>query len=604
MESNLKNNIGLLVWGTKRGEQNFFNSDNLDLDLELNTESLKDIRAYIGCNKTLVKFFSISFSKNYRINTGYLTLIDQTNRNGYLAISLFVPHNLKSEEGEKKILDKLIELYQKVNIDSDSGRILSIREKPDLFYQIINESIFETSVHNSPSITSSKKDFAQVICTESSDIDNFNNDPYRPEFYDYHQVLFLEEKILDEIYYSSSIPVLTSKPVVDYYDLELEIKDENNELVTDSCKVENLQLKGLRSDAVLTGTITKAHYEDIVVTDSLQKLETHPDKEKTKIFRATLKLKTYRVEVKLVDRYDNSINKASVECKGRSLSINDGIVIIETTHNKDNKVKIKWEESHEFIEVKIKDKELLNEKKTITNRSFINSKKGGNSGMTSGAKEGNSKLIPKGGKYKTIKAIFISLAIIGVFVMSYLFLISESPKERFDEMDSRIKKEIEAQEISKIKLGAYDSINNEFNKEYKELKSNLKKGDEIYKSCDNRINEINNWNRFDKKSIIDLKKYKNSKHKLYLEKSNELINILDNEAWSNINEKNDTTQLNNYIENFSEHKVEAEELLKNLRKKKVQKPSKSVESSQKKLESTKTEDTKKEGNPIDLIIPD
>ena len=91
---------------------------------------------------------------------------------------------------------------------------------------------------------------------------------------------------------------------------------------------------------------------------------------------------------------------------------------------------------------------------------------------------------------------------------------------------------------------------------------------------------------------------------MYLEKSNELINILDNEAWSNINEKNDTTQLNNYIENFSEHKVEAEELLKNLRKKKVQKPSKSVESSQKKLESTKTEDTKKEGNPIDLIIPD
>ena len=122
--SRVNTDLGLVAWGMKLGKQTFFSVgyanggspiDDKSKEIE---NTLEDLRGIIKIPYVDEVFYSLEFTNTEKVYTIYKTIHDWANRtSSFLALSLFVPHDVEVTKGVSVALNSLLAIYDKEYID-------------------------------------------------------------------------------------------------------------------------------------------------------------------------------------------------------------------------------------------------------------------------------------------------------------------------------------------------------------------------------------------------------------------------------------------------------------------------------------------------------
>jgi hypothetical protein len=183
------NKVGLITWGTKDGTQTFFYRDVVQKQVDIR-HSLKDMRSIVEMNELNKNFYSIEIEKEMVIYNIYKSIQDWRNRNkGFLAISLFVPHDIKFSENIIFLLNSLMKIYEDKYLDSNL-RIKTEPENQKLFYDTIDSfAVIPIKRRNQFGISTSKS--AYIEYDNEKQVEAFLDNVFLEKFYKYKEIFFL-----------------------------------------------------------------------------------------------------------------------------------------------------------------------------------------------------------------------------------------------------------------------------------------------------------------------------------------------------------------------------------------------------------------------------
>lgn len=186
------NNIEIAVWGLKLGHQIFFSSNGLNTASNDVTDVLEDIRGVVNFSTPGICFHSVELSEKYQIFSVYRTIYDWVGREGYFAISLFVPHGRELPPGRcYTLLQELLNLYERNYID-DRNKIVNYKEDVTLFTRILDEK-GKLQPASSGTVVGSGNRYAQVRYTGTGDLIAFLDSPCRSEYAEFKEIFFINE---------------------------------------------------------------------------------------------------------------------------------------------------------------------------------------------------------------------------------------------------------------------------------------------------------------------------------------------------------------------------------------------------------------------------
>ncbi|MFM9947411.1 MAG: hypothetical protein ACKV1O_05690 [Saprospiraceae bacterium] len=225
--------IGLIAWGTKLGWKVFFNSENTSPQQPEIRRTLEDVRSIIQINYANLIFYSLEFTGKYKVYTLYKTIHDWDNRsNGYLALSLFVPYDLRFADGAKSVLKKMLRIYDERYID-ESLRIKKNKEDAALFLDVMHNShtipypVMGEKRPNHENCTS----YAYIEYEREEEIDGFFKNPNLPEFAPYKEIFFLPGKN-DQLSATKSVTLISVDSRSLAFPIKFSLLDNNGNLIT------------------------------------------------------------------------------------------------------------------------------------------------------------------------------------------------------------------------------------------------------------------------------------------------------------------------------------------------------------------------------------
>ncbi len=342
MNNNSKH-IGLVAWGTKRGEQKFFHSEHIDISSPTIRDTLKDIRSAIRYEAVMKDFYGLEFTKEYKVFTSYLSLYDQSNSSGgYLALTLYIPHGLKSDKPVRELLGELQQVYKDYYID-ESYRLTTKREDPQLFFDIIDKSSFSDIQKHSWIDSPQKEEFGRIFYKKNDELDAFFADPYRREFVKYQEIFLLQEALESVFNFSGRMHTLRLKAQQKRYNLELVIRDHSGcELSAESYEILGANtsvITRLPSDLLLDDKVyleirsRNPNYDGVVIDAGVQELKEKYKETADGVIQIeeTLVKKRYSLTLKLVDQYGNLIdNNSRFVFDGKDCQFVGGLSVVET----------------------------------------------------------------------------------------------------------------------------------------------------------------------------------------------------------------------------------------------------------------------------------
>jgi len=311
--------IGLIAWGLKLGKQVFFHSNFINPEEPAMVNALEDIRGVVNFTQPNLHFYSLEFTERYRIYTAYRTIFDWVGREGYLALSVLVPHKLQLKEAHTfRLLKDLVSAYETEYID-ERHRIKNQRENPDLFFKLINTERLQPMTHRETLSGNANNRYAYQPFRSEADLADYFDSPYRREFIGFKEVFFLPQSE-PRLRPSENATKLDLPPKVISYTLDIAFQDEKGDKIQPdnwSAQVENKQYKTLTiSDLNLNDQISiyaeKAGYNTIYQTIPLNTQFWGHDTRKGKVITFSKKQVTVSVCF---------LNKENHPLKGVLLSI-------------------------------------------------------------------------------------------------------------------------------------------------------------------------------------------------------------------------------------------------------------------------------------------
>lgn len=316
---NNQEQIGLIAWGLKLGKQVFFHSNFINPEEAAMVNALEDIRGVVNFTQPNLQFYSLEFTEKFRIYTAYRTIFDWVGREGYLALSVLVPHTYQLKEAHTfRLLKDLLGTYETNYID-ERHRIKNQRENPDLFFSLINSERLQPMAQRETLMGNNSNRYAYLLYNNDTDLINYFDSPYRREYNGYKEVFFLLQS-QHRLRPSENATKLNLPPKVISYTLDIVFQDEKgNNVQPDqwSAQVENTNYKTLTiSDLNLNDQVVvsaeKAGYSTINQTISL----------KTQFFgQETRKSKTFTFSRKQVNVKIWFLDKRSIPLRNVLLSI-------------------------------------------------------------------------------------------------------------------------------------------------------------------------------------------------------------------------------------------------------------------------------------------
>lgn len=100
--------------------------------------ALEDVRGLVQYQSVELNYYSVSWTEEYKVYTAYTALYDWMNRkNGYAAMSVFVPWEKMITGGPGSLLDRLMGRYREEYVREDY-KIKQVPEQSAVFFEIVS----------------------------------------------------------------------------------------------------------------------------------------------------------------------------------------------------------------------------------------------------------------------------------------------------------------------------------------------------------------------------------------------------------------------------------------------------------------------------------
>ncbi len=198
MESKI-NTIGLTIWGYKQGCK-VLASQGVNFQLKEIKDRLKDLSAFIRIHIPRVDFYTLQFTQNYKIYTQYRSSREVNGQTGvYIAVSLYVPHSLQWR-GVRQVLNLLMDMYFAEHINYENGAPL-LNEKEDIFpyFNLLRGYEKQLTEELEVKPCTLEMPYAPKVFPyrDIYEVDKYFNMPYRPEFSNLQDILFLRNEFVE-----------------------------------------------------------------------------------------------------------------------------------------------------------------------------------------------------------------------------------------------------------------------------------------------------------------------------------------------------------------------------------------------------------------------
>ena len=198
MESKI-NTVGLTIWGYKQGCK-VLASQGVNFQLKEIKDRLKDLSAFIRIYIPRVDFYTLQFTQNYKIYTQYRSSREVNGQTGvYIAISLYIPHSLQWR-GVRQVLNLLMDMYFAEHINYENGAPL-LNEKEDIFpyFNLLRGYEKQLTEELDAKPCTLEMPYAPKVFSyrDIYEVDKYFNTPYRPEFSNLQDILFLRNEFVE-----------------------------------------------------------------------------------------------------------------------------------------------------------------------------------------------------------------------------------------------------------------------------------------------------------------------------------------------------------------------------------------------------------------------
>lgn len=182
--------LQIAVWGIKGNYQIFFHSSGLAVGDAAVRKGLEDVRSTVKYQSIELSFYSVKWIEGHEVYTTYTALYDWNSRkNGYVAVSLFVPIGKRVVGGPVALLDRLMGMYCDQYVGTD-WKIKQVKEDSAPFLQAVESAWIVEETRPVRRNSDSKKGFVRFKPgTAGKHLEN----PYRGEFSGFDKVFFLPE---------------------------------------------------------------------------------------------------------------------------------------------------------------------------------------------------------------------------------------------------------------------------------------------------------------------------------------------------------------------------------------------------------------------------
>jgi hypothetical protein len=199
MESKI-NTIGLTIWGYKQGCK-VLASQGVNFQSEEVKNRLKDISAFLRIHTPRADFYMLQFTQNYKIYTQYRSSREVNGQTGvYIAISLYIPHRFQWR-GVRQVLNLLMDMYFAEHINYDDNTPL-LNEKEDIFpyFNLLRgyERQLTDDAEAKPCLLQLPYSPKVFPYADIYEVDKYFNMPYRPEFADLQEAVFLRKEFVED----------------------------------------------------------------------------------------------------------------------------------------------------------------------------------------------------------------------------------------------------------------------------------------------------------------------------------------------------------------------------------------------------------------------
>lgn len=187
--------IGLVVWGCKGGKR-VFCSRVVDVKSKVISDTIKDIRSFILFNHSFLTTYAVEFTNDYKVFTIYRSCNDN-GTGGYVAITVYVPHDLKVRNMRQALTDRMDEYFKEfvhpVFGTYIAGTYDSIDQYNEFIYNTLD--IVEDKEHfvRSASVQDDRPHL--LVYKSDGELDGYFDRPYRKEFYVCQEVIFMSEAL-------------------------------------------------------------------------------------------------------------------------------------------------------------------------------------------------------------------------------------------------------------------------------------------------------------------------------------------------------------------------------------------------------------------------
>ena len=189
--------IGLVIAGCKGGYRLLCSNGVVDTREEEISRTLSDIRSAIRINRNHLTLYALEFTSQYKVYSVYRSCNDNGS-GAFVNIVVYVPHETRIDK-VRELLDNMIEYYFKEYVNPLHGTYYpGTYDNINPFSDILQSAEIKEETRRFTHRRSKQDDTPGFyIYNDVSEVDRLFESPYRKEFFDCQEVMFMSRTIYE-----------------------------------------------------------------------------------------------------------------------------------------------------------------------------------------------------------------------------------------------------------------------------------------------------------------------------------------------------------------------------------------------------------------------
>lgn len=189
--------IGLVIAGCKGGYRLLCSNGVVDTQEEEISRTLSDIRSVIRINRNHLTLYALEFTSQYKVYSVYRSCNDNGS-GAFVNIVVYVPHETRIDK-IRELLDNMIEYYFKEYVNPLHGTYYpGTYDNINPFSDILQSAEINEETRHFTHRRSKQDDTPSFyIYNDVSEVDRLFESPYRKEFFDCQEVMFMSRTIYE-----------------------------------------------------------------------------------------------------------------------------------------------------------------------------------------------------------------------------------------------------------------------------------------------------------------------------------------------------------------------------------------------------------------------